>query len=411
MEPPLKRNTLLSPPCFERISALPAGEEVCSTLVEVVTRFQKMEAFASEIHTELHLVKPILKLLGFAFESKPMFFEEHIKGPDFALFRSEEDRLKSPAQWGTRSYYENLLGLLVVKRYGRSLEEGIGGFFLDFENRIPLYQAMYLTKTSGVPWGILTNGKNWLLLKRPFAFEKPLLEIDLEQSVVSNDEKGMLLFYHIFSSMGLTTTLPDLLEKERVDLIGLLKGERTSLARTLMPGQTEAGVRAATISLYGRLFPDGSLSMTEKGAKEAGPVTPLRRPGKMAATKGFDQSDVFTYLLSKGTAADLHHLDACILSSIDEDRSKERLLSLKDTQSHARIRQYGHTACRNYGVSLFSTSLQGEAQFRGRVGKRKPPSRVYPGTRAIRHGEMGVRPRRVRGQSVRASTPGPRTTG
>jgi hypothetical protein len=329
MQPPFVRNTLLSPPCFERIAALPAKEEVCSTLVEVVTRFQQMKAFATEIHTELHLVKPILKLLGFAFESKPMFFEEHIKGPDFALFRSEQERVKSSAQWGTRSYYENLLGLLVVKRYGRNLEEGISGFFLDFENRIPLYQAMYLTKTSGVPWGILTNGKNWLLLKRPFAFEKPLLEIDLEQSVASNDERGMLLFYHIFSSLGLASTLPGLLEKERIELIGLLKEERASLARALVPGLTKAEACAATIPLYGRLFPGGSLSMTEECAKEVGPVTPFRRSGKMAATKSFDQSDVFTYLLSKGSAADLPPLDECLLSGIKEDRTKERLLSLK----------------------------------------------------------------------------------
>ncbi len=46
--PPLVRNTLLSPPCFERIAALPAPPEACSTLIEVVTRFQQMKAFASE---------------------------------------------------------------------------------------------------------------------------------------------------------------------------------------------------------------------------------------------------------------------------------------------------------------------------------------------------------------------------
>ena len=39
---------------------------------------------------------------------------------------------------------------------------------------------MYLAKKSGAPWGILTNGKNWLLLKRPVAFEKTTVEIDLE---------------------------------------------------------------------------------------------------------------------------------------------------------------------------------------------------------------------------------------
>jgi hypothetical protein len=293
-----------------------------------------MGAFASEIHTELHLVKPVLKLLGFAFETKPMFFEEHVKGADFALFRSEQELVKGSSQWGTRSYYENVLGLLIVKRYGRNLEEGISGFYLDFENRIPLYQAMYLTKTSGVPWSILTNGKNWLLLRRPFAYEKPLLEVDLEQSIENNDEKGMLLFYHLFSLDGLASTLPGLLEKERVALIGTLKEERSALARTLTPGLSRAEVCVAAVPLYGRLFPGGNLALTERCAKEARRasthvVTPLRRSGKLPGIKSFDQSDIFTYLLAKGTASDLPLLDECLLAGIKEDPTKEHLLSLK----------------------------------------------------------------------------------
>lgn len=329
MRPSLVRNTLLSPSCFDRIAALPAPEEACAALVDIITKFGQMKEFASEIHTELHLVKPILKLLGFAFDTKPKFFEEHVKGADFALFRSEQELAKSSSQWGTRSYYENLLGLVLVKRYGRNLEEGISGFFLDFENRIPLYQAMYLTKTSGVPWGILTNGKNWLLLKRPFAYEKPLLEIDLEQSVRSNDEKEILLFYHIFSLTGLLNTVPDFLEKERVAQIELLKQEKSSLARTLGPGLTKAEVFAATGPLFGRLFPDVVLSITEQTAKEAGGVTPLRRPGKAFPIKSFDQSAVFAYLLSKTASAELPLLDEHLLGAIKEDSTKEGLLSLK----------------------------------------------------------------------------------
>ncbi len=113
---------------MQRIALLPRQEAASGALVDIVTRFEKMRAFASEIHTELHLVKPILKVLGYVFESKPQFFEERIKGPDFALFTSEEQRLKSAPLWGTKPYYEQVLALLLVKRYGRNLEEGISGF-------------------------------------------------------------------------------------------------------------------------------------------------------------------------------------------------------------------------------------------------------------------------------------------
>ncbi|HQP55695.1 MAG TPA: hypothetical protein PLN83_06270, partial [Syntrophorhabdus sp.] len=98
-----------------------------------MTKFQDIKKFASEIHTEIHLVKPMLKLLGFTYESKPKFFEDHVKGPDVALFYSEDFRVKSSKLWGTREYYDNTLGILVLKRYGRNLHEGITGFYLEFE--------------------------------------------------------------------------------------------------------------------------------------------------------------------------------------------------------------------------------------------------------------------------------------
>jgi len=329
MQPFLVRNTLLSNPAMEGIAALPFPGEVPSALADIVTRFQQMKSSAGEIHTELHLVKPILKLLGFAFESKPMFFEEQIKGPDYALFRSEEERLRSASLWGTRSYYDNLLGLLVVKRYGRNLEEGISGFYLDFENRIPLYQSMYLAKKSGAPWGILTNGKNWLLLKRPVAFEKTTVEIDLEETVFSGSVEGMRLFYHIFSSEGLTSTLPDLLEKERTELIGFLKAERSSLARRLAPAAPKAEVYKVAVPLFRRLFPESSLALTGRHANQAGSGPDGRWSSKPVPTKGFDQCDVLTYLLARGAGTGIPALEETILDTLEEDRTKERLLSLK----------------------------------------------------------------------------------
>jgi len=314
---------------MEGIAALPFPGEVPSALADIVTRFQQMKSSAGEIHTELHLVKPILKLLGFAFESKPMFFEEQIKGPDYALFRSEEERLRSASLWGTRSYYDNLLGLLVVKRYGRNLEEGISGFYLDFENRIPLYQSMYLAKKSGAPWGILTNGKNWLLLKRPVAFEKTTVEIDLEETVFGGSVEGMRLFYHIFSSEGLTSTLPDLLEKERTELIGFLKAERSSLARRLAPAAPKAEVYKVAVPLFRRLFPESSLALTGRHANQAGLGSDGRWSSKPVPTKGFDQCDVLTYLLARGAGTGIPALEETILDTLEEDRTKERLLSLK----------------------------------------------------------------------------------
>jgi hypothetical protein len=312
---------------MQRIALLPRQEAALSALVDIVTRFEKMRTFASEIHTELHLVKPILKVLGYVSESKPQFFEERIKGPDFALFTSEEQRLKSSPLWGTKPYYEQVLALLLVKRYGRNLEEGISGFYLEFENRIPLYQSMYLAKKAGVPWSILTNGKDWLLLKKPFAFEKPLIEIDLEQAVLADDGDTLNLFYQVFSSAGIDATLTAFLEEERTELIAFLQEKRRSLA-SLSEGGNKTDVYAMAVPLYTQLFPGCSLSRTAAQRGQTTSGTAFRASGKPGPAREYDQADLFTYLLARGTEHEANP-EECILSSISQDRTKDKLLSLR----------------------------------------------------------------------------------
>ncbi len=91
------------------------------------------------------------------------------------------------------------LPLLSVKRYGRNLGEGISGFYLDFESRIPVYQIFYLVKKAETPWGILTNGKNWILFRRPRVFEKRLIELDLGKEETGRPTKRPSISFIISS--------------------------------------------------------------------------------------------------------------------------------------------------------------------------------------------------------------------
>jgi len=329
MPPSLVRNTLLSRPFIERIGGLPKHEAACAALAEIVTQFQQMKTFASEIHTELHLVKPMLKNLGFAFESKPRFFEEQIKGADFALFRSEDDRIKASPSWGTRPYYESVLGLLMVKRYGRNLQEGISGFYLEFESRIPLFQSLYLTKTSAVPWSILTNGKSWILMRKPVAHENCVIEIDLEAAVATNDRETLHLFYHTFSAQGLDETLPGLIEEERSSLLLFLRERRTALARALPAGSARAEVNRVAVPAYKEIFPASGFGPVDRGGHEGGLPADDSGGGKLLPVKDFDRSDVLTYLFVKGLEGDTPDLKKIILEGIERSRTKETLLSLK----------------------------------------------------------------------------------
>ena len=163
------RNSLISHQGISKLLDLPRDDLVYVSLLEILTRFQDIKKFASEIHTEIHLIKPILKILGFAYESKPKYFDENIKGPDVALFTNELERDRTSSLWGTPDYYARTLGVLLLKRFGRNLEAGVSGFFLQFENGIPLYQLFYFLKNTKTPWGILTNGKHWMLMKKPLS--------------------------------------------------------------------------------------------------------------------------------------------------------------------------------------------------------------------------------------------------
>jgi hypothetical protein len=320
----LIKNTLLSSLSVERLRSLPKKEEALAVIKSTVNQFQQMKAFASEMQTEANLVKPLFRVLGFAFESKPKFFEEHVKGADFALFRSEADRMASASKWGTAAYYQHVLSLLSVKRYGRNLGEGISGFYLEFENRIPIYQSLYLMKTARTPWTILTNGKTWLLLKRPLANEKLIIEMDLEKAVNENDEESLHLFCHIFSSEGLSNMLPALISRERDDLIALLKDKRSSLSQSFSPSMGKEECHKVARRVYADLFPQSGSPVPGQIQQSTG-----RRVDKPAPVKAFDQSDIFAYLLTRGAGGEGVDLERVLLDSLGEDRTKEHLLSFR----------------------------------------------------------------------------------
>jgi len=119
------RNSLISRRGLEQILSLPEEDAAYVSLLEILAKFQDIKKFASEIHTEIHLIKPILKILGYAYESKPKYFNDSIKGPDVALFATEADRDRASPLWGTPEYYANTLGVLLLQRFGRNREECI----------------------------------------------------------------------------------------------------------------------------------------------------------------------------------------------------------------------------------------------------------------------------------------------
>jgi len=323
------RNTLLSPSAINKILALPAEDTVCASLLEILAKFQDIKKFASEIHTEIHVIKPILKLLGLSYESKPKFFEEHIKEPDAVLFSSEEERFKSSQLWGTVEYYAKALGILLLKRYGRNLQEGITGFFLEFENRIPTYQIAYLLKKSKAPWGILTNGREWILVKRPLNYELRLLALDLETAMFENDRDALHLFNAIFSLTGLTKTVPNILEEERDYLIELLRKKRDLAQQSLQGARKKVEVYPKLIDIFKDLFGDRELACSESYLLEKKVDLPQKAYAQFDAINEHNVSDISSFLFNKKGHQRNTSLEGIFLAEKSVYATKEQLLALK----------------------------------------------------------------------------------
>lgn len=322
------RNSLISRRGLQQILSLPGEDVVYVSLLEILAKFQDIKQFASEIHTEIHLVKPILKILGYAYESKPKYFNDSIKGPDVALFATETDRDRTSPLWGTPEYYMNTMGVLLLKRFGRNLEEGISGFYLEFENRIPLYQLFYFLKNTKTPWGILTNGKQWMLMKKPLACETRVFSVDLEEAIETNDRDALHLFCKVFSVNGLSTALPEFQETERQSLIDRLKEKKASLRNATTGFKKKTEVFPRIVGGLSDFFSEDVFTTTRAYLTE-NDVYVAKRTTPADAVDEFNIADITSYLLNKQGSSPLIDPERIFLQARPEGLTKDDLLAMK----------------------------------------------------------------------------------
>ena len=332
MHRPIVRNSLLSPASIKRLIAIPVEDAAYAALGDTFAPFHQIKDSASEVQTETQLVRPLLKVLGYSVEPKPKFFEDQIKGPDFALFCSEEERIANSKRWGTKEFYRNTAALLSAKRYGRNLTEGISGFYLDFESRIPVYQMFYHLVRAETPWGILTNGKNWILFRRPRAFEKRLIELDLGGANITTDKEALHLLYQLFSCGALANSLPSLLEEERTSTISFLKEKKAAIVKTLEDLHKKVEVYPKLLPFCGEIFPGWKFPLTQAYLKEKGVLfaddTMPRIDSDQGLVNPCDGSEILTYLLTRKGQVQLN-VEEILLDGIRNGFTKESLLGLK----------------------------------------------------------------------------------
>jgi hypothetical protein len=191
-----------------------------------------------------------------------------------------------------------------------------------------MYQIMYLLKKSNTPWGILTNGRYWILVKRPVTFEQKLIEIDLENALLSGDERHVHLFLNVFSLVGLKDTLPEILEHERESLIGHLKEKKRATRRAIGSLKKRFDIYPKIREAYQDLFPNDKLPTTEAYLHAFGIEVENTTHERTGVLNEYDRSDICSYLF-----ADSHVKGGFDIEDIMIDKNKkytkEDVLSLR----------------------------------------------------------------------------------
>jgi len=121
-----------------------------------------------EAPCEQYLLRPALKLLGFARDEKPPLpTVEATFEPDYALFAAPEDLAAvADADTDTDDYYAAAVAIAEAKRWDRDLGSAEPGEDETAKRQHPGAQIRRYLLDANVRWGILTNGRVWRIYER-----------------------------------------------------------------------------------------------------------------------------------------------------------------------------------------------------------------------------------------------------
>jgi len=177
-------------------------------LEEALTRFElvreEMEegAVMGELENQYHWVGAVLRGLGYTFsvaELTPVG-DETVR-PDFSLFYNSGDFRTALPHRGEREFFQNVIGVVRCLGWEESLDEYPEGHEGPAN---PAYEIDRIIRTTGVSWGIMTNGRVWRLYHRETSgLFSTFYEVDLVAALQSGDMNTFKYFWAIFSPEGL----------------------------------------------------------------------------------------------------------------------------------------------------------------------------------------------------------------
>jgi len=178
--------------------------EASAVMTQLQQRYRKFVPSTNEAQTEDDWIKPVLLALGHIFEVQaPLKTGEGTKRPDYFFYHDEAARVTNKNKLLTDEILQQ--GAFAVgdaKSWDLPLDRTLASSSKGsdpFSNKNPSYQIFFYMLHSGLPWGILTNGRHWRLYYKQTAHKLEVFyEIDLPVMLQGNDVESFLYFYAFF---------------------------------------------------------------------------------------------------------------------------------------------------------------------------------------------------------------------
>jgi hypothetical protein len=197
----------------ERLSQLPEYpewkdeeiEDVRRSLEELLEKRQsQIDEGMDAMDTRYFWVSYVLRALGFAYsvaEMTPEATDASDPRPDFTLFMDAQDFRSALPYRGSREFFIHGLATMQALEWDASLDE----VQTDEGIENPALQVDRFVRSTGVEWGILTNGRIWRLFHRDsIGLLDTYFEIDLVNALESNETEAFKYFWMVFSPFALS---------------------------------------------------------------------------------------------------------------------------------------------------------------------------------------------------------------
>ncbi|MFD3005204.1 Eco57I restriction-modification methylase domain-containing protein [Thermus tengchongensis] len=174
-------------------------EPVRRELLELYRSKRAILENANESQTEEEFIQPVLKALGFAYwVQDAQKASGSLQRPDYVLYPDEDTKAKAVVQKEEAKRLAPALALAEAKYFGRDLDVKKRDARDLAPNPVtPSFQLSGYLQSTGLEWGILTNGREWRLYwGRAVDRQNRYFAVDLVQAL--EDPEAFRFFWLFF---------------------------------------------------------------------------------------------------------------------------------------------------------------------------------------------------------------------